>query len=247
MLVVFLSLLGCAAPIEAPTELSALSAWLYAAHDDEESLSVGLDSLRGWLDDPPEDGYLLAPLAAGDLDSISHPGRDPGDCIGIAISSQSPFSPAAHVELMLLEDLTPISPTAERFDRTFTTDPGCFRDGCETLETVNDIFRSNLLMSMGFTIYKDHRRVTLPDGSEALVARGWMAESAHGEDGNNHLWQSYELDVWLPSSDGSETTRMMAMWSEGEYSGVSDDLAISLLRMGLRDALEAQDEYLTAR
>lgn len=236
-------LIGCAAPIEAPTELSDLSGWLYeACGGDEETLAVGMENLRVLLTDPPEDGYLLDPLSADNIADITHPDRDPSAALGLAISTQSPFSPTAHVALMELTDLTPISPSAETYDRSFLSDPGCFPDGCDELITTSDIYRSNLLLSMGFTIDKDYRQVTLQDGRVAFIARGWMAQSAHGEDGSNHLWQSYELDIWLPTDSGS--LRMLAMWSEGEYTGVGEDLAVSMLRMGMQDALTAQDAYL---
>ena len=239
--------IGCAAPVEAPTELSELTGWLFEAYDAEEDvLAAGLSNLSAQLSAPPEDGYLLTPLTAANVADIDHPERRLAEALGLAIAASSPFEPDAHIALMKLSDLTPISPSADQFDRSFITDPTCFPAGCDELLTTSDIYRSNMLVSMGFTIDKDHRQVTLEDGRAALIARGWMAESAHGEDGNNHLWQSYELDIWLPAENGG-TLRMLAMWSEAEYAGVSDELGINMVRMGIKEGLSAQDEYLSTQ
>ena len=235
--------IGCAAPVEAPTELSELTGWLFENHiADEDTLAAGLVNLTELLDDPPEDGYLLDPLTEERVADIAHPDRDPADTLSLAVTGESPFAPEEHVVLMKLSDLTAVSPSAERFDRSFLSDPGCFPASCDALLTDNDIYRSNLLMSMGLSISKDYRRITLESGT-AFIARGWMPESAHGEDGNNHLWQSYELDIWLPTEEG--TQRMLVMWSEGEYAGINDDLMFSIARMGIQDSFAAQDAWLS--
>jgi hypothetical protein len=235
----FIGLLGCQRPVEAPTEMDELSRFLLRDFEVEEpeGLALGLDHLRPLLEDAPEEGWSLGPLSLLDLGDLSPPdGRDPADARGLAVVHASPHPVADHVALMLLEDMTPCSPTADSYDRSFLEGQECFAGaGCEYLRTVNEITRSNLMMSMGFTLYEDYRWV-----EGAVLSRNWIAASAHGDEDSNHLWQDWEVEVWLPSEDGG-TLRLWAMWTEAEYAGISEELAEVTGRMGLVDAMEAQD------
>ncbi len=240
LLPLLLGLLACKHPVEAPTEMDELSRFLLREFEagDPEGLTVGLDNLRPLLAEAPEEGWSLGPLSLADLGDLVPPaGRDPAAARGLAVVYQSPHPIADHVALMLLEDLTPCSPTAVTYARSFTEGQACFADGgCEFLRTVNEIYRETLLMQMGFTLYEDYRWV-----DAAVLSRDWIAESAHGDSGSNHLWQDWEVEVWLPSEDGG-TIRLWAMWTEAEYAGVSEELAEVSGRAGLISAMEAQDE-----
>ncbi len=236
-----LTLLACKHPVEAPTELDELAIFLFREFEtqDPEILAAGVENLRPLLEQAPDEGWSLSPPTIEDLAELEPPaGRDPGDCGGLAVVYSSPHPVTDHVTIMLQADLTPASPTAESYERSFLEGQGCFEDGgCEFLRTENAIFRSNLLMQMGFTLYEDYRWV---DG--AVLSRNWIAESAHGDSDSNHLWQDWELEAWLPTEDG--VLRLWAMWTEAEYAGVSEELAEVSGRAGLISAMEAQDEWL---
>ncbi len=187
---------------------------------------------------------MLEGLTEDDVAGIPHPDRDAVDCLGVSVFALSPFPVTDHTAYMVLSDRTEVSPSAEVYDRTFLSDPDCFRRGdCDTLETVSDIYRDTFLVSMGFTLYKDYRWVDLDGDDRAVVSRGWIAESAHDENGEYHLWQSYEIDVWLPAENG-ETHRLFGIWSEPDYGGLGEDVVLVAVEMGIEDSLAAQDAWL---
>lgn len=237
-----LGLLACKHPVEAPTELDELARFLFREFEAEDpaGLAAGVENLRPLLEQAPDEGWSLTPIELADLDDLSPPeGRDPADCGGLAVVYSSPHPVPDHVGVMLQADLTPASPTAESYDRSFLEGQDCFEGAiCEFLRTENAIFRSNLLMQMGFTLYEDYRWV---DG--AILSRNWLAESAHGDSDSNHLWQDWEIEAWLPTDDGG-TLRLWAMWTEAEYAGVSEEMAEVSGRAGLISAMEAQDEWI---
>jgi len=237
-----IGLLACKHPVEAPTEMDELTRYLLREFEAEDpaGLMVGLDNLRPLLAEAPDEGWSLTAPNLEDLGDLQPPeGLDPGDAQGLAVVYDSPHPVADHVALMLLEDLTPVSPTAETYARSFTEGQDCFEDGgCEFLRTVNEIYRSNLLMSMGFTLYEDYRWV-----GDAVLSRNWIAESAHGDEASNHLWQDWEIEVWLPTDEGG-TLRLWAMWTQAEYAGISEEMAEVSGRAGLVSAMETQDELI---
>ena len=237
-----LGLLACKHPVEAPTELDELARFLLREFEVEDpaGLEAGVANLRPLLEQAPDEGWSLEPLDLADLNDLDPPdGRDPADCGGLAVVYTSPYGVDDHVTLMLQTDLTPGSPTAESYERSFSEGQDCFElAACEFLRTENDIFRSNLLMSMGFTLYEDYRWV-----GDAVLSRNWLAESAHGDEDSNHLWQDWEIEAWLPTDDGG-TLRLWAMWTEAEYAGVSEQMAEVSGRAGLISAMEAQDDWI---
>lgn len=234
--------LGCRQPVEAPTELDDLATFLFRGFEDEDTagLEAGITNLRPLLVDAPEEGWSLAAPSLEDLADLVPPeGRDPADCGGLAVVHDSPYAVGEHVAIMLLSDLTPVSPTAERYDRSFLEGEGCFPDAaCAFLRTENAIVRDNALMHMEFTLFEDYRWV-----GDAILSRNWLEVSAHGDGDANHLWQDWELEAWVPGDDGG-TLRLWAMWTEAEYAGVSEELAEISGRAALSRAMEVQDEWL---
>ncbi len=239
LLLPLLSLLACKSPVEAPTEMDELARYLLREFEAEDpaGLEAGLDNLRPLLADAPDEGWTLTSLDLADLGDLEPPqGLNPSATSGLAVVYASPHSVADHVPLMLLDDMTPCSPTAESYERSFLEGRDCFADkDCTFLRTVNAIHRSNLLMEMSFTLYEDYRWV-----GDAVLSRNWIAESAHGDEDSNHLWQDWEVEVWLPEDNGG-TLRLWAMWTEAEYAGITEDMAELSGRMGLLDAMETQD------
>jgi len=240
----FTLLVACAPPPDAPAELDEIVHLLFRDFEaDAGELTEALDALAPLVERASEPTYLLDDLATTDLMGVARPARDPAACDGVAVLGESAHGPAAHGRLSTLTDQVPVSPDHDRFDRTFGGDPDCFLDGgCEFLRTENDIVRSNILFTMPLTMYKDYRWVALTGGQRALVARGWLAESAHGEDGDNHLYQSYELEVWLPGGAGS--LRLMDLWAEPDYQILSAEQVRDQTAIAIEAAFEAQESFL---
>lgn len=251
----FLFGIGCAQPPpEAPTEMSDLSRFLFRSYDDPEALGAGLDNLLDVLaetelaaEDPADRSWLLDPLDVSDLEAVAIPeGRAPADVLTMGLAYESPWALDLHPAYMVLSDLTVISDTAVVYERTFDQgDGGCFVDrGCEAIETSNFIDRETTFFKMEYTAFKDYRWVDRDEG-RAILSRGWIAESAHGDGGSNHLWQNYETDVWLEVGD--RTWRFYAVYTEADYAGVGEDLARNLSRASAQDALETLDAFIAER
>ena len=76
----------------------------------------------------------------------------------------------------------------------------------------------------------------------ALLSRGWLPESAHGAAGSNHIYQSFDLEAWIPSGD--HALRYFALYTEFDYAGVTNEAARSISLAATESALEYVDEYL---
>jgi len=246
--------LGCAAPPGAPAELDELVRYLFREFEAQEPEVLGeglqnLDALVADLDlsaDLDERSWKLAPINADDLAGITYPDRSLSDCTTLALAYGSPWSPSAHTAYLILSDLSVLG-TATSYQRSFleTEDPACFAEqSCDVLRTENVITRESLLFSMSYRQRKDYRWVVLPEGEWGILARGWLEESAHGDADNNHMWQAYEVEVWLPTDRG--TTRYYASYTEIDYAGISEEIGRSLGLQGAEDAMIAADEWLDA-
>jgi hypothetical protein len=176
---------------------------------------------------------------------LEHPERDLDGLRAYGLAYDSRFSVEEHVPSLLLEDLTPLSTTATTYDRTITEpeDPCCFEEGrCRTLRTDNHIIREQLLYTLDYRQLKDYRWVELSDGEMALLSRGWLPDSAHGASGSNHIYQSFDLETWIPAGD--HTIRTYSLYAEFDYVGISADAAMSLSMSATDLALANVDDYL---
>ncbi len=241
--------LACTAPPPAPTEMNDLARFLLREFGGEdETLEEGLVNLYGLLDgidltaDPDDRVYELADLDTTDLAGLERPDRPPEDCETLAIAAESPFGLDDHTAYMVLEDLTVISTTAVVYDRTMDVDPACFEDGsCPVMHTDNHIYRDAWLFQMEYDFNKDYRWVDTERG-RVVLARGWIPESANGDSDANHIWQNYEVDVYLEA--GSGTWRFYGIWTEAEYAGVNEETARNLSISSAVDALELLETWL---
>ncbi len=244
-----LAMFGCNSPEEVPPELGAVVQSLFRDFEDTSAMTTALDDLALLLaevdfsGDIDDRAFSLDPLTSADAGETAIEGQDPALCNAVALTYQSPWSPAAHSSYQVLDDLSVLG-TASSYDRVFLepADPDCFPAmTCDMIRTENTIVRDSILFSLSSTMRKDYLWVETSDGS-AMLERGWLTESSHSEDGNNHLWQTFEVEAWLPWDDGS--VRFFAHYAEPDYAGVSDDLAESLALSGAQNAMEAADEYL---
>ena len=240
---------GCVSPEQAPPALEEVSQALFRDFEDADALTGSLDDLALLLANIDFDAdidaraFTLTTLTWDDVGDTVIQGQDPEECGAVALAYASPWPPAAHSSYQVLEDLSVLG-TASSYDRSFLEpdDPDCFPEmSCDLLRTENTILRESVLFSLSSDMRKDYRWVETEAGT-AMLERGWLTESSHGEAGNNHLWQTFELEAWLPTENGS--VRFFAHYAEAEYAGVSDDLAESLALSGAQSAMEAADTFL---
>ncbi len=248
---------GCKALVDAPTELNELSAYLFRNFEntDVEVLSSGLCNLDAFfstvdLDQNYSDlAYSLDPLTMDDLDGIVHPDADPATTLPVGLVTASAFGPREQVDVILLEDQTPVEPNSpNQYDREFTEpgDPECFRDqDCVLVRSMNDIVKENFLMTIPYQMHKDFRWIEMcEEGSTnwAVLGKSWCEDEAWGEGGDNVILQSYSIDVFMPSNDGG--VRYMALWSESDIAGFGDDTVEYSIKLGIHQVFVATEEYL---
>ncbi|MBT3218763.1 MAG: hypothetical protein HN348_06695, partial [Proteobacteria bacterium] len=101
-----------------------------------------------------------------------------------------------------------------------------------------------------------------------FVARSWTTQSWEGRKGKAFIWQSFTLEIWIPrdgegfirsssdkntddgdwttDSDGGGTLRLLSLWVETEFVGlsVSDEVVAGTTMSGIDKNYEAVEEYL---
>lgn len=248
-----LFLLSCSAPPQAPTELSELARFFFREHHsaDPELMAGGAANLAVILEevDPEapamERSFSLAGLEESDVAGITRPDRNPADSDGLAVVDRSPWPLSEHLRYMVLDDLVETSLTASVYDRGFDVDdPDCFlQRACEAMRTENLIYRDTLLLKVEYTLHKEYRWISSEGRGDAVIARGWIEEEAHGENDANHIYQNYEVDVYLPS--GQDTLRLFAVWTESDYAGLDPETAYNLSMTATADALKHLDQWIS--
>ena len=104
----------------------------------------------------------------------------------------------------------------------------------------------------------------------AIVARSWTEQVWVGDNGANEIQLSFTFESWLPrdgggfvrtsehtnvdggewttDSNGSGSLRMLALWSRTNLDdGFEESTVQNVIRGGIEDIFEAQEEFLTAR
>ncbi|MES2639230.1 MAG: hypothetical protein V4850_07090 [Myxococcota bacterium] len=252
-----LVLLACNDPKEAAPEFSDAARYGLEHFDDPEedalaapilALEAEIDSSLEMTSDVSADRALsLEVLTGEEIEGITHPDRDPGLAIPpVALARNSDFAIASHVAVAMRDDLSPMEPNSpDLYARTLTDGADCWAEHeCVFLRTQNDVNKTNFLMDVTYRLDKDYRWADLGDGRLALAARSWMPEPGFGDDGGTTIWQSYTFEIWVPR-DGDTTLRMMAVWSESEFSvQPSEDTVESVQLVGIDDIFKAHDEWM---
>lgn len=245
----FVLFVACRAPVDAPEEIDALSAYLYAnfngnGEDEERALPAGLLTLESYLNtldlvlesDVNDRTVSLSPLTEGDLDgTYAAEGIDLSLQVGVAVSAQTPLTMDEELSLIMDRNQVCIAADSTAYHEVSVLSGGdCFSDGsCDVLETSNEYFIDSI--SDGWLdTFKDYRWITLDDGRKAIVAREWMPEVAPATSGSNSWDQRFAIVVWLPSADGSTTLRYYALWSS-VTSILTDEMYANMVKDGLED------------
>lgn len=248
---------SCAAPPEAPAELSDLSRYLLRGFDDADPrvLEAGIENLAVLLADVDLDGSRadrgFAPddLQEEDLSDIPHPDAPVADCLPVALAGRSPHAVQWFGRYGLIVDQSPAEPTAASYERQFLEPdaPECFGElECSLMRTSNQIQRSTAIYTVNYVLLKDFRWVDLhadgePTGRRALLTRAWMEDSAEGVNGQNTIVQSYTLDAFIEADD--ETTwRYHALYSQADLAvPVDDDVTAGTIRLSIDNHFAAHD------
>lgn len=242
-------------PIEAPSEISELSAFLFQHFDSEtgEELIAGVDQLLPFLQEhdynaPTKDrSYTLDPLTKDSWGTISGPGgQDTEEQVPIAVVGKSKHNLDDNRGLAGEKNHVCIeSGTTVYYQREFITEKACFVDGsCDTLETLNEVRKESFVAKVWYDVHKDYRVVELEDGSQAMFGRQWTDQVFEGDGGNNSFDELYALEAWLPIK-GGETARWFAMWSAVQIGGVDDTFYASLVETGLAEGYVNADNFIS--
>jgi hypothetical protein len=252
----FSGLMGCKKTVDAPATLAELSPWLWQSFDDEdpEVLVAGLESLTAFaqsnLDlgsDPPWDERSFDSLNSfyrEDVDGFVDHSRDPQSTVGVGIFYSSDHSVLRHLDIIGLEDQTPVEPSSpDHYVRDFVENtPACMADfSCEVLRSINDIHRDNVIYKLEYELFKDWRWIQLGAG-EALLARSGNLDQ-NSNDGSVKVLQGYSIDVYLPVASGS--LRYQTVWQETDLpGGLTDEQMTGSVLKGIDTLLDHHDAFL---
>lgn len=254
--VLFVPLLACKAPPEAPTELADLCNYLFrtaAPEDyDEEALVAGLNNLDAWLQADMEattDGY-----AVNDLDQDSVAALDIGNpstdnLVGAAVAYEHVYQehPVA-VATSWADQEEVLDKTYAVYDRTYDGDIDCFAwQECDWIEA--DSYSESSwagLIDVQSTNHIQFRWVEV-DGEMWMIHRSWLNGPATVSWEELQLNAQYFLAITMPASwaEGG-AIRMMTTWIDAEYAWlpVSEDTARLLVVKSMDKQGEMIDEWL---
>ncbi|MBN2799655.1 MAG: hypothetical protein JXX28_10955 [Deltaproteobacteria bacterium] len=248
-----LALTACKAPVEAPTEISELSAYMFQYFDNEDAdelfaAELVLEDYLAGLDltaSVNDRAVSLTPLVGESVEGITIPeGVDPNLQIPVAVSGISRHGIDAQVGLILDENQICVASDSVKYAaRTFLSDAGCFGDGtCDTLSTMNEVRRETFVAKVWYDTPGDFRRLTLDDGRQVILGRSWLERQFIGDSGDTSWDQSYALDVFIedPAASG-QTLRFYAMWSSVTIPGLGDDAYAGLVKSGVDEYYENAD------
>lgn len=214
-----------------PTTLAALVARIADARDD-----AGAN-----LDGPPgEREFSIDPILDDQLGSVTPPeGVDPAKQVSLVVFSRGRHDlPTITTTVLEANQVCIESGTTVYYTRAYTSDDACFRAGtCDTVTSTAEVRKELSILASGwYDFRKDFRRLTLDDGREAIVARGWIP-AVYELDGG---WarQTYTAEVWL--EDGDVTEKTWAIWGEIEI-GLNEVAMADLTSNALHEAQERQE------
>lgn len=249
-----LLVLGCRESAQAPAEISELTRFLAVELDNEDPqvMRSGIEQLYAHLETldieegslVDERSWLLQGLTEEDLAALDRPDRDPGLTLNIGIVGAEDHSIDEHAPYMMWADQTVLNSGIEYYTREFPEDAdgGCFVEAsCERILTFNHAIRKNAVYEVYYESFKVWRWIELEDGRRAVSAFAWFPQSwptTNGHEG--HLWQSYEVDVWLEAPDGG-VWRYYAGYSESDIVE-GEDLVLGTVRSATQTRYDTEEE-----
>ncbi|HJN73041.1 MAG TPA: hypothetical protein QGF58_03810 [Myxococcota bacterium] len=230
-----LAALACRKSPEAPAEISELTRYLAREVQDEdiEVLAAGVEQLDAHLatidmegDIVDERSWIVDVLTEDDVALYEHPDRSLDVLVTLGVVGEELHAIEDHAPYMMWVDQTNINAGVVYYTRTFpdTEDGSCFAEGsCESILTFNHSIRENALYEVYLEVYKYWRWVELDDGRRAVVAFAWFEESWPTTNGKEaHLWQNFELDVWMDHPTDEKIWRYYVSWTENDVAESAD-------------------------
>lgn len=252
--------LACDPPPDASEPFSDAAIAALGAFNDEdpatlvrafEQLEVEIGESLDLSGDVTLRSLTPADLTEADVADMTHPDRDPGATLPVALAWSSPFAPTEHDRISLISDQVPegedaIEPFAIEYTRTFTAGEDCFPAECEFLRSRNDMTKENPSMTVPLVLMKDWRAFELSDGRAARASRGWMEEGATELEGSDRIEQSYAIELWTEQGDGT-TLRLLVLWAETTFEEeTADDLVVFTTRIGMDTLFRNHDGWIEA-
>jgi len=252
-----LLLCGCEPPPEAPTELGDLALFFFSEFEtaDDAYMADALMNLEGSvfadvnLDGERAQRQWIPPILEAEHlgGAAAPPDVSPDAQLPITVAKRSTHPVQTHAIGVLEPDQSQLEPSAPEHDRTYVSDTACWEDSsCPRIDTENLIKKSNILYTIVYDTEKDFRRLELPDGRAAMVARTWNEERAFGDEGRNSIDQNFAAEVWIESADDPDTCqRMMSVWSSvtlGE-NNPEDEIIRRTIGLGLDTLFNRHDAF----
>jgi hypothetical protein len=260
----WLTILACKRPPEAPQELDALVSYLFEEHlaEDPDVMVAGVENLRAWFetDFAPDDnkGFELqqglseatvdgldASAAYRDPLAVDERSASPLGGAGAATVGEHPFDD--YVAAMVAFDQDEVFPqTFEAWSRTWRLcDGATFAErGCDFLES-DEEQSSNF--GFGFKsvgeAYNQYRWFELDDGRWAMSHRNWQLYPPEVSKDLMEVSDQYYLNIFIPSSNGSSVYRFQATWAVfGE--DVPETVALDLTTGSMFDSSKNLETWL---
>lgn len=242
---------------EAPATFDDRCHAVFRAWEDPLGLPVELEGLAAWLDDNGRseaawEGLRLTNLTEADIHTVELPeGEDLASHVGIANAGPSSFPVAAHAASVTEADQTWNDPSSfDLYDRTpIDGDAQAFASGEGFFRSENDVIKRGAFgVTIPYTLRKDYRWVALEEGRRAFVGRHWIAEPGCSDNGNNCVYQTFGIDVFV--EDGDETLRVLTNWLYVVTAAdglLTEDARIGLIAQGNQALIEQADVALASR
>ena len=212
----FLSLLSCASPIEAPNDFEELTYICARTMDkDSQRLIAGAEHLLTFVQDQSEvmEGYTVSPLTDVSIESTGTTPRATDEQYGVALMYTVPYGTRDVTLVNTVEDLGwCISMiTSAMIENTKVSLTASLSAGCSTVR-----FRSTIESSLPFgaemtSAYINEIRWLELDTGLAAVQRSWLDGEAVSTADWVNMEAQYYLGITYQTENGSDT--VAASWA----------------------------------